>query len=24
VCLDTFPGYKTGGTEHSFLERYER
>ena len=24
VCLDTFPGYKSDGTEHSFLERYER
>ena len=23
VCLDTFPGYKTGGEFHSFLERYE-
>ena len=22
VCLDTFPGYKTGGETHSFLERY--
>ena len=22
VCLDTFPGYKTEGKEHSFLERY--
>ena len=22
VCLDTFPGWKTGGEEHSFLERY--
>ena len=22
VCLDTFPGYKTGGESHSFLERY--
>ena len=22
VCLDTFPGYKTGGEEHSFLENY--
>jgi len=22
VCLDTFPGYKLGGEEHSFLERY--
>lgn len=24
VCLDTFPGYKLGGEEHSFLERYEK
>ncbi|MCD8335160.1 MAG: tRNA 2-thiocytidine biosynthesis protein TtcA [Clostridiales bacterium] len=24
VQLDTFPGYKTGGEEHSFLERYSR
>ncbi len=24
VCLDTFPGYKTEGKEHSFLERYEK
>ena len=23
VCLDTFPGYKSGGGEHSFLERYD-
>jgi tRNA(Ile)-lysidine synthase TilS/MesJ len=23
VCLDTFPGYKLNGTEHSFLERYD-
>lgn len=23
VCLDTFPGYKSEGREHSFLERYE-
>lgn len=23
VCLDTFPGYQTGGEEHSFLERYD-
>ena len=23
VCLDTFPGYKSGGTEHFFLERYD-
>lgn len=23
VCLDTFPGYKTGGKDHSFLEHYE-
>ncbi len=22
VCLDTFPGYKLGGEEHSFLESY--
>ncbi|MGN1203010.1 MAG: ATP-binding protein [Eubacterium sp.] len=22
VCLDTFPGYKTGGEKHSFLENY--
>lgn len=22
VCLDTFPNYKSGGKEHSFLERY--
>ena len=22
VCLDTFPGYKTEGKEHSFLEKY--
>ncbi|MBR5390944.1 MAG: tRNA 2-thiocytidine biosynthesis protein TtcA [Clostridia bacterium] len=22
VCLDTFPGYKSGGEAHSFLERY--
>ena len=22
VCLDTMPGYKTGGIEHTFLERY--
>ena len=22
VCLDTMPGYKTHGTEHSFLENY--
>ncbi len=22
VCLDMFPGYKTGGEEHSFLENY--
>ncbi|MGM9538556.1 MAG: ATP-binding protein [Candidatus Onthomonas sp.] len=22
--LDTFPGYKTGGVEHSFLEHYDR
>ncbi len=24
VCLDTFPGYKHEGEEHSFLERFER
>lgn len=24
VSLDTFPGYKTGGQEHSFLEDYEK
>ena len=24
LCLDTFPGYKTEGEEHSFLERYDR
>ncbi|MGI6265284.1 MAG: tRNA lysidine(34) synthetase, partial [Acutalibacteraceae bacterium] len=23
VCLDTFPGYKSGGIEHSFLEDYD-
>lgn len=23
VCLDTMPGYKTGGVSHSFLERYD-
>ena len=23
VHLDTFPGYKTGGVKHSFLERYD-
>ena len=23
VCLDTMPGWKTGGQEHSFLERYD-
>ncbi|MBO7405025.1 MAG: tRNA 2-thiocytidine biosynthesis protein TtcA [Clostridia bacterium] len=23
VCLDTFPGYKSDGTEHTFLERYD-
>ena len=22
VTLDTFPGWKTGGEAHSFLERY--
>ena len=24
VCLDTFPGYKTGGEERSFLEDYDQ
>jgi len=24
VCLDTMPGYKTKGREHSFLEAYDR
>ena len=24
VSLDTMPGYKTKGTEHSFLEQYEK
>ena len=24
LCLDTFPGYKHEGEEHSFLERYNR
>jgi len=24
VCLDTFPGYKTEGEKHSFLERFDR
>ena len=24
VCLDTFPGWKTKGQEHSFLEGYDR
>lgn len=24
VCLDTFPGYKTNGEKHTFLENYER
>ena len=24
VCLDTFPGYRHEGTDHSFLERYRR
>ncbi len=24
VCLDTFPGYKSDGEEHSFLERFDR
>ncbi len=23
VCLDTFPGYKSGGAAHSFLEAYD-
>ena len=23
VCLDTFPGYKTNGEAHSFVERYD-
>lgn len=23
VALDTFPGYKSGGAQHTFLERYE-
>ncbi len=23
VCLDTFPGWKSGGVEHSFLEKYD-
>lgn len=23
VCLDTFPGWKEGGEEHTFLEKYE-
>lgn len=23
LCLDTFPGYKTGGEAHSFLENYD-
>ncbi len=23
VCIDTFPGWKEGGREHSFLERWE-
>ncbi|MBR4442605.1 MAG: tRNA 2-thiocytidine biosynthesis protein TtcA [Clostridia bacterium] len=23
VCLDTMPGWKSGGKEHSFLERYD-
>ena len=22
VCLDTMPGYKSEGVEHSFLERF--
>ena len=24
LSLDTFPGYKSEGTEHSFLERFDR
>ena len=24
VCLDTMPGYKTEGEEHSFMERFDR
>lgn len=24
VCVETFPGYKQDGTEHSFLERYNQ
>lgn len=24
VALDTMPGYKTEGQEHSFLERFDR
>ena len=24
VALDTMPGYKTEGVEHSFLERFDR
>ena len=24
LSLDTFPGYKSGGVEHSFLERFDR
>ncbi len=24
VCLDTFPGYKSNGQSHTFLERYEQ
>ena len=24
VCIDTFPGYKSGGAAHSFLERLEK
>ena len=24
VCLDTFPGYKENGQEHSFLEKYDK
>jgi hypothetical protein len=24
VALDTFPGYKQGGEEHSFLDGYDK
>ena len=24
VCLDTMPGWKTKGEEHSFLENYDK